>query len=197
DSISLTVSDLAQAPADTVSVRGVHTVACFFTEASHVVRAQSNVLEFDTPINNPFSKLLDNNGGELMLTPVRWQSITSEVRGEVWKIQDDFRRAFGEGELYIRPLFDCEFERMAFGLHAVGSVDYRDLSSSFDEPFDFVFGRHLCPLSTNPLHQRQQELEVRNSIERVLMKEGGKGLVFFDDESSADAYRRIEIAAHP
>jgi hypothetical protein len=89
-------------------------------------------------------------------------------------------RRYGRQDIdfVVRPILDAELEKRVYGLHVEGRVDMFALSSAFPtDRFDFVFGRHLDPVTYPRTPEEREALE--RSIRSVLAP-GGSALICFD-----------------
>lgn len=80
--------------------------------------------------------------------------------------------------VFVRPAFDPELERAAFGLLCVPQVDFRVLGQFADSSVDVVFARYL-----NPYISQSGSLPlVMQACERVL-RSGGDAILHVDGEA--------------
>lgn len=83
--------------------------------------------------------------------------------------------------IYIRPRIDSEVEALLYGVESLGCIDYTELSQCLikanrRERFDFVYGRHLCPISS------ESRLEyLKDNLPAQLAKVTGSHFVQFDN----------------
>ena len=85
------------------------------------------------------------------------------------------------GALFVRPVYDPQFERECYGIEAVEEVDFFERASKGPlqgRTFDFIFARHQAPTSNEQV-RRTKNAALEAFVARLL-EPSGTAIIHFD-----------------